>query len=229
MSLAFSPGNRLGVETFRTFDNERLHVSAGAYSIGSDPGLNGGSVTQTLLYPVVRVTGLPVYADHGNNGVTLLHLGVSVGYQFAKGSQFQFRSRPESFIAPYLVDTGQIDADQASLYALEAIYMKGPFTLTGEVAGTHLKAQTQTNEFWGGYSDYFGFGTDEFLGLSRKVNAEPLIVLAAPGTAREQVEYAMDWVRYLNDPPTTDWGRRRAANGHPERTACGCSRSTTSR
>ena len=26
----------------------------------------------------------------------------------------------------------------------------------------------------------------------------------------------MDWVRYLNDPPTTQWGQIRASNGHPE-------------
>jgi alpha-N-arabinofuranosidase len=26
----------------------------------------------------------------------------------------------------------------------------------------------------------------------------------------------MDWVHYLNDPPTTEWGRLRASNGHPE-------------
>ncbi len=26
----------------------------------------------------------------------------------------------------------------------------------------------------------------------------------------------MDWVRYLNDPPSTEWGRKRASNGHPE-------------
>jgi alpha-N-arabinofuranosidase len=72
------------------------------------------------------------------------------------------------------------------------------------------------NTYWGGYSDYFGFGTDEFLALCGKLGAEPLIVLAAPGTNPEQVEYAMDWVRYLNDPPTTEWGRVRASNGHPE-------------
>jgi phosphate-selective porin len=167
MSLAFSPGNRVGVEAFRTFDNERLHVSAGAYSIGSDPGLNGGSVTQTLLYPVVRVTGLPVFADHGKNDVTLVHLGVSVGYQFAKGSQFEFRSRPESFIAPYLVDTGEIDANQASLYGLEAIYMDGPFTLTGEVAGTHIKGDSQVNDFWGGYISAGYFLTGEQRGYDK--------------------------------------------------------------
>jgi alpha-L-arabinofuranosidase len=85
-----------------------------------------------------------------------------------------------------------------------------------EGIGPYVSRGYHPNVFWGGYSDYFGFGTDEFLGLCRKLNSEPLIVLAAPGTEREQVEYAMDWVRYLNDPPTTDWGRRRAANGHPE-------------
>lgn len=72
------------------------------------------------------------------------------------------------------------------------------------------------NTFWGGYSDYYGFGTDEFLALCRKLNAKPLIVLPAPGTTAEQVEYAMDWVRYLNDPASTEWGQKRAANGHPE-------------
>jgi alpha-N-arabinofuranosidase len=72
------------------------------------------------------------------------------------------------------------------------------------------------NTFWGGYSDYYGFGTDEFLELCRKLHAEPLIVLPAPGTDAAQVEYATDWVHYLNDPPTTEWGRRRAANGHAE-------------
>jgi alpha-N-arabinofuranosidase len=85
-----------------------------------------------------------------------------------------------------------------------------------EGIGPYVSRGYHPNVFWGGYSDYFGFGTDEFLGLCRKLNSEPLIVLAAPGTEREQVEYAMDWVRYLNDPPTTDWGRQRAANGHPE-------------
>ena len=81
---------------------------------------------------------------------------------------------------------------------------------------------------WGGYSDYYGFGTEEFLGLCRKLNTEPLIVLAAPSTDPEQVQYAMDWVHYLNDPPTTEWGRLRRPTGTPSPTASATSRSTTS-
>ena len=72
------------------------------------------------------------------------------------------------------------------------------------------------NMLWGGYSDYYGFGTDEFMELCRQLNTEPLIVLAAPSTDPEKVQYAMDWVHYLNDPVTTEMGKLRASNGHPE-------------
>ena len=72
------------------------------------------------------------------------------------------------------------------------------------------------NEMWGGYSDYYGFGTDEFLELCRQLQAEPLIVLAATSTKPEEVTYAMNWVHYLVDPATTTWGKIRAANGHPQ-------------
>jgi alpha-N-arabinofuranosidase len=71
------------------------------------------------------------------------------------------------------------------------------------------------NELWGGYSDYYGFGTDEYMELTRQLGTDPLIVLPAPDTEDASVAYAMDWVHYLNDPATTRWGRMRAGNGHP--------------
>ena len=82
--------------------------------------------------------------------------------------------------------------------------------------GPRVSRRYHPNMIWGGYSDYYGFGTDEFLGLCRKLDAEPLIVLAATATDSEQLQYATEWVRYLNDPPGTEWGRLRASNGHPE-------------
>src|SRR4051794_3582485 len=85
-----------------------------------------------------------------------------------------------------------------------------------EGIGRYAARGYHPNTFWGGYSDYYGFGTEEFLALCRKIESEPLIVLPAPGTNPEQVQYAMDWVHYLNDPPETKWGRQRTSNGHPE-------------
>ena len=72
------------------------------------------------------------------------------------------------------------------------------------------------NELWGGYSDYYGFGTDEYLELTRQLGADPMIVLPAPDDNPASIEYAMNWVRYVNDPPETAWGRMRARNGHSE-------------
>jgi alpha-N-arabinofuranosidase len=72
------------------------------------------------------------------------------------------------------------------------------------------------NDIWGGYSDYYGFGTDEYLELARQLGAIPLIALPAPDDHPASVEYAMNWVQYVNDPPTTTWGRMRARNGHPD-------------
>src|SRR5665213_50360 len=85
-----------------------------------------------------------------------------------------------------------------------------------ECIGPYASRGYHPNMYWGGYSGYGGFGTDEFLGLCGKLKSEPLIVLACPDTKPESVQYAMDWVRYLNDAPTTEMGKMRAANGHVE-------------
>ena len=82
--------------------------------------------------------------------------------------------------------------------------------------GRPVSRKYNPNTIWGGYSDYYGFGTDEFLELCRQLGAAPMIVLAATSLDPGQLQYALDWVRYLVDPPTTEWGRRRAGNGHPE-------------
>ena len=82
--------------------------------------------------------------------------------------------------------------------------------------GPAVKRKMNPNTFWGGYSDYYGFGTDEFLEFCREINTEPLIVLSATNTSSAQFEYAMNWVHYLLDPASTEWGKIRAANGHVE-------------
>lgn len=82
--------------------------------------------------------------------------------------------------------------------------------------GPAHKRKMNPNTIWGGYSDYYGFGTHEFMELCRQLGSEPMVVLAATSMDPAQFEYAMDWVHYLLDPATTEWGKLRAANGHPE-------------
>jgi alpha-N-arabinofuranosidase len=56
-------------------------------------------------------------------------------------------------------------------------------------------------------------GTDEFMAFCEAVDTEPFLVINdGSGTPEE----AARWVAYCNDPPETEQGSRRAANGHPE-------------
>ncbi|NLS93658.1 MAG: DUF1080 domain-containing protein [Planctomycetaceae bacterium] len=67
------------------------------------------------------------------------------------------------------------------------------------------------------------FGTDEFVGMCRRVGAEPLIVvnIGTPNWNRDVLDNdflqeVLDWIEYCNGPADSKWGRVRAANGHPE-------------
>ena len=97
--------------------------------------------------------------------------------------------------------------------------------------GPRVSRKYHPNELWGGYSDYYGFGTDEFMELCRQARHR-----AAGRAARDdaptprQIQYAMDWVHYLSTtrrrPSGGGCGRRTAT---PSPTTSGTSRSTTSR
>lgn len=65
--------------------------------------------------------------------------------------------------------------------------------------------------FQWGERDTYQFGTDEFMQLCEKVGAEPIIVI----NTRRGVEDALDWLEYCMGDATTEWGKQRAANGHP--------------
>jgi alpha-N-arabinofuranosidase len=82
--------------------------------------------------------------------------------------------------------------------------------------GPRTSRTYRPNVLWGNYSDYNGFGTHEFLEFCRQIGTEPLICLSAASTDPNELKNALDWVHYVNDPPTTELGKLRAANGHPE-------------
>ena len=56
-------------------------------------------------------------------------------------------------------------------------------------------------------------GADDWLRLCEIVGAEPLICINAGNGSTDE---ARRWVEYVNGPPDSPMGRRRAANGHPE-------------
>jgi alpha-N-arabinofuranosidase len=57
------------------------------------------------------------------------------------------------------------------------------------------------------------FGTDEFIALCRKVNADPYICTNAGSGTPEEMS---NWVEYCNLKTEGKWAKRRIANGHQE-------------
>jgi phosphate-selective porin OprO/OprP len=75
-----------------------------------------------------RITGLPLYEDEGRE---LVHLGFGYTYRSAQDT-LRIRPRPESYLAPRYLDTGEFKADYLNTLNLEAGYVRGPFSLQAE-------------------------------------------------------------------------------------------------
>jgi alpha-L-arabinofuranosidase len=74
---------------------------------------------------------------------------------------------------------------------------------------------TWSNLSWWNEPEPSDFGTDEFLAFSRKMNAEPHLVVNVEGRGAT-AEEAAAWVEYTNGVSTTKFGAMRAANGHAQ-------------
>jgi phosphate-selective porin OprO/OprP len=80
-----------------------------------------------------------------------LHLGLSANVQYSPSSVVRYQSRPESYFAPHVIDTGNIDASAAGVMGAEAAYVNGPFSLQGEFLNSLV------HENSGASLNFFGF------------------------------------------------------------------------
>jgi phosphate-selective porin OprO and OprP len=175
---AFAPGNRMGFQADRSLWNHRGSLAYGIFSVGADPGLSFGSATQSLLLPVVRLTGLPVFDENRQGGRQLLHLGLSLSATLASNSGVQYRARPESFIAPYLLDTGAIDSKGSTMSGLEALWMRGPFSLQGEIIYSNVQNSQGDGLYglWGSYALASWMLTGEEAGYNQSVGIPERVI-----------------------------------------------------
>ena len=79
--------------------------------------------------------------------------------------------------------------------------------------GPAEKRPKRVNIHWGEYVEDGSFGTHEFIGLCRLLNAEPYLAgNVGSSTPRE----LRDWIEYCNYPSGSTLSDERAANGSPE-------------
>jgi len=94
-----------------------------------------------------RVTWVPAVSQDESN---LLHLGLGLRHSDAK-QPLRFATRPEFFNAPQYANTGEILADDAMTYNLEAYWRKGPYLVGFEYFGVAVESAESGDPFFHGY------------------------------------------------------------------------------
>jgi phosphate-selective porin OprO/OprP len=142
---ALAPGSDAGVQIGHPFLDQRMTWRFGLFAPGV--GEDVGDASQDFGRAIMRITGLPIYQfnpDHPDS-TRLLHLGLSANYLYSGNSTIQYQSRPESYLAPYVVNTGDIPADGAVVVGGEVAWVNGPLCLEGEYLHSFVRETPGTN------------------------------------------------------------------------------------
>jgi len=147
-SAAFAPGFRLGLETTGSSEPHDLSWFLNLSSVGQSQKV--GDASDAPLRAVARAVWRPVFPD-ADGPETLLHVGGSVSFSLGGGGGLRYRSRPESFLADYVVDTDELRG-KATLVATELAWRRGPLLLQSETF-TNLVDDDDLGglELWGAY------------------------------------------------------------------------------
>jgi phosphate-selective porin OprO/OprP len=189
---AMAPPPQPGVQASDIFFDRRGTWTAGAFAgIGADGEY--GSGTKQFGNFVGRATWLAIDGiDDKKPAVNhYLHLGASTSLQRGANGQLRYRSRPESYLAPHVIDTGVIDTDRAATVGVELMWTRGPYSAQAEAMASRIDSSTAgTLYFHGSYAQVGWFITGESRPYLRND--------AVPGRIRP--------LRYFGFGPDAGWG-----------------------
>jgi len=167
---ALAPRISSGWQLRRPFLDDRATWSLGqfAQSLGTDVG----DATSDFIRLIGRLTWLPLYETPADapDSKRLLHLGLDLNYLRSGNAQIRYRSRPEGNAAPFLADTGNVNAQDMKSIGLEAAWVDGPWSVQGEFLGNFVSGDSG-EFFYGlyGYGSYFWTGESREYDTSRGV------------------------------------------------------------
>jgi phosphate-selective porin OprO/OprP len=99
--------------------------------------------------------------SRGEGGKTLVHLGVNF-WRRNVSDTIRYATRPESHLAPFFADTGEIAAESANVTVLESAVQTGRVTFESELALVRvLRTGAQSLHFHGFYAQASWFLTGE--------------------------------------------------------------------
>jgi phosphate-selective porin OprO/OprP len=131
---AIAPGAQAGIQIGQPVFERLATWALGFFGPGAG-GNEYGSVSKGFGNAVGRVTwiaaGRPNADDPSRN--RFLHVGLSTNVLFASNGTIRYRARPESYVAPYVIDTGDIASNSATTIGGEIAWVNGPFSAQGEI------------------------------------------------------------------------------------------------
>lgn len=151
---AFAPGYKAGLKGSGTEFQDRMTWALGCFADGQEADIS--DITDSNFRIVARVTGLPI-AKKGLYNNRLLHLGLSYSYVKAAGNSVQYRSRPECHIAPFVVDTCEIPADNADLLGAEVAFVMNSLSLQGEYIHSLVNSEEEGTLKFDGFYTYVSY------------------------------------------------------------------------
>jgi phosphate-selective porin OprO/OprP len=142
---AFLPARTHGIVLSGTAADDWFTWAVGGFNDWIDADESFGDTTSSYTG---RVTWVPAVSQDESN---LLHLGFGLRHQDAE-QPLRFGSRPEFNNAPRYADTGEIPADDAMTFNLEAYWRKGPYLAGFEYFGVDVASPKSGDPFFSGYS-----------------------------------------------------------------------------
>ena len=149
---AIAPPNMAGFQIGHPVFSERATWALGVFG-DATPSTEYGNISKNYGSAIGRLTWLAL--DHLDPDCPaanrLLHLGMSADYQYSVTSNVRYQSRPESYLAPVIIDTGNIDASGAATIAGEAAWVNGPFSAQGEFIHSFVQENSGSLLNFGGF------------------------------------------------------------------------------
>ena len=147
---ALVPGVNAGIQMGRPLLDRRATWRLGFF--GDGVGQDYGDATKDFGRAIVRFTGLPFYhaSTEEPESTRLLHVGLSANVLYSGNNSVRYQARPESHLAPYAVDTGEIQASEALVTGVEVAWVNGPFSIQGEFLHAWVREQDGETPGFGG-------------------------------------------------------------------------------
>ena len=161
---ALAPPTEAGIQIGHPVFNQRGTWALGIFG-GGVTAKEYGNASENYGNLIGRITYLAIDqiapADRPTEN-QLLHLGLSANAQYSASSVVRYQSRPESYIAPPLINTGDIEATASGAVGAEVAYVNGPFSVQSEFIDSFVRENNGSGlNFYGFYVNASWYLTGE--------------------------------------------------------------------